>query len=78
MPVHRPSSTAANAVRRQTARADGLHVRPISIPFFIPFALMSFGAARIVWSAGILVALYLVIMLRFPGAGPASDVAICG
>ncbi len=38
---------------------------PISIPFFIPFALMSFGAARIVWSAGILVALYLVIMLSF-------------
>ncbi|GAB04725.1 putative glycosyltransferase [Gordonia amarae NBRC 15530] len=38
---------------------------PISIPFFIPFALMSFSAARIVWSAGIIVALYLVIMLSF-------------
>ena len=38
---------------------------PISIPFFIPFALIPFEAARIVWSAGILVALYLVIMLSF-------------
>lgn len=42
---------------------------PISIPFFIPFALMSFDEARIVWSVGILVALYLVIMLSFRSLG---------
>ena len=42
---------------------------PISAIIFIPFALMSFEVARIVWTAGIFVALYLVIMLCFRSLG---------
>ncbi|WP_050949968.1 glycosyltransferase 87 family protein [Gordonia effusa] len=42
---------------------------PISMIVFIPFALMSFEAARIVWSVAILVALYLVIMFGFKSLG---------
>ena len=42
---------------------------PISAIIFIPFALMSFEAARIVWTAGIFIALYLVIMLCFRSLG---------
>ncbi|MED5803453.1 glycosyltransferase 87 family protein [Gordonia sp. Z-3] len=42
---------------------------PISILLFTPFTWISFEAARIVWSAGIVVALYLVIMLSFKSLG---------
>ena len=42
---------------------------PISAIIFIPFALMSFEVARIVWTAGIFIALYLVIMLCFRSLG---------
>ncbi|NMO05115.1 DUF2029 domain-containing protein [Gordonia sp. TBRC 11910] len=46
---------------------------PISVIVFIPFALMSFDAARIVWSIGIFIALYLVIMLSFKSLGHQAD-----
>ena len=42
---------------------------PISMALFIPFALMSTSVAHIVWSIGIFVALYLVIMLGFRSLG---------
>lgn len=42
---------------------------PISIPFFVPFAWMSFEVARIVWCAGIILALYAVIMRSFVSLG---------
>ena len=42
---------------------------PISAIIFVPFALMSFEVARIVWTAGIFIALYLVIMLCFRSLG---------
>lgn len=42
---------------------------PISVLVFIPFALMTFDAARIVWTVGIFVALYLVLMLGFKSLG---------
>lgn len=42
---------------------------PISAVLFIPFALMGFDAARIVWTVAIFVALYLVIMLSFRSLG---------
>lgn len=42
---------------------------PISILVFIPFAWVSFEAARIIWTAGIFVALYLIIMLSFRSLG---------
>lgn len=44
---------------------------PFSIIGFIPFALMPMAAARVVWSAGILVALYLTIMISFRSLGRA-------
>lgn len=42
---------------------------PISVLVFIPFAVMSFDAARVVWTVGIFVALYLVIMISFKSLG---------
>lgn len=42
---------------------------PVSVVVLMPFAWMSFGAARIVWSIGIIVALYVVIMLCFAALG---------
>ncbi|MFC0313416.1 glycosyltransferase 87 family protein [Gordonia phosphorivorans] len=42
---------------------------PISIPFFIPMALLSTGLAHVLWSAGVLVALYGVIVLGFRSLG---------
>ncbi|WP_244882932.1 glycosyltransferase 87 family protein [Gordonia desulfuricans] len=42
---------------------------PISVLVLMPFAFMSFEVARIVWSVGIFVALYLVIMLSFRSLG---------
>ena len=42
---------------------------PISALLFIPFAWMSFDVARIVWTAAIFVALYLVMMLSFRSLG---------
>ncbi|MDY6811372.1 MAG: glycosyltransferase 87 family protein, partial [Actinomycetota bacterium] len=42
---------------------------PISILLFTPFTWVSFEAARIIWSAGIVIALYLVIMLSFKSLG---------
>ncbi|GAB09140.1 putative glycosyltransferase [Gordonia araii NBRC 100433] len=42
---------------------------PFSIIGFIPFAWMPMGAARVVWIAGILVALYLTIMISFRSLG---------
>ena len=42
---------------------------PISIPFFIPLALMSTGVAHVVWTVGIFVALYGVIMLGLRSLG---------
>nr|WP_174343997.1 glycosyltransferase 87 family protein [Gordonia soli] len=42
---------------------------PISIILFTPFTWVSFGAARIIWSAGIFVALYLVIIIGFRSLG---------
>lgn len=42
---------------------------PISIPFFIPLALLSTGFAHVLWSVGVLVALYGVIILGFRSLG---------
>ncbi|MFW0789596.1 glycosyltransferase 87 family protein [Gordonia sp. CPCC 205333] len=42
---------------------------PISMVVFIPFAMMSFDVARVVWSVGILIALYLIIMVSFKSLG---------
>ncbi|MGC4936104.1 glycosyltransferase 87 family protein [Gordonia sp. DT30] len=42
---------------------------PVSVLVLMPFAWMSFEAARIVWSVGIIIALYLVIMLSFRALG---------
>ncbi|MGV9859335.1 glycosyltransferase 87 family protein [Gordonia sp. NPDC003425] len=42
---------------------------PISAIIFFPFAWMPFEAARIIWTAGIFIALYLVIMLSFRSLG---------
>ncbi|WHU50137.1 glycosyltransferase 87 family protein [Gordonia sp. L191] len=42
---------------------------PVSVIVLMPFAWMSFEAARIVWSVGIIVALYLVIVLCFRALG---------
>ena len=42
---------------------------PVSVPFFIPFAWMTFDVARIVWTAAIFVALYLTVMLGFRSLG---------
>ncbi|MFW0786490.1 glycosyltransferase 87 family protein [Gordonia sp. CPCC 206044] len=42
---------------------------PISIALFAPFTWVTFEAARIIWTAGIFVALYLVIMLGFKSLG---------
>lgn len=42
---------------------------PISIPFFIPMALLSTGLAHVLWSVGVLVALYGVIVLGFRSLG---------
>lgn len=42
---------------------------PVSVVVLMPFAFMSFELARIVWSAGIVVALYFVIMLSFAALG---------
>lgn len=42
---------------------------PFSIIGFIPFAWMSMTVARVVWIAGILVALYLTIMISFRSLG---------
>lgn len=42
---------------------------PISMFFFAPLAAVSFEAARILWTAAIFVALYLVIMLGFRSLG---------
>lgn len=42
---------------------------PISVLVFLPFAAMSFDVARIVWTVGIYVALYLIIMLSFKSLG---------
>lgn len=42
---------------------------PISTVMFMPFAAMSFAAARIVWTVGILLALYLTIMVSFRSLG---------
>ncbi|WP_431840069.1 glycosyltransferase 87 family protein [Gordonia hongkongensis] len=42
---------------------------PFSALLFSPLAWMSFDVARMVWSAGIVVALYLVIMLSFRSLG---------
>ncbi|GAA1482438.1 glycosyltransferase 87 family protein [Gordonia sinesedis] len=46
---------------------------PISVPIFVPFAWMSFEAARIVWTAGIFVALYLIVMVGFRSLGRAAS-----
>lgn len=46
---------------------------PASVIVFIPFALMSLEAARIVWMAGIFVALYFVIILSFKSLGYRID-----
>ncbi|MEE3851648.1 glycosyltransferase 87 family protein [Gordonia sp. LSe1-13] len=46
---------------------------PISILLFTPFTWVSFETARIIWSAGIFVALYLVIMLSFKSLGRAAS-----
>ena len=45
---------------------------PFSIVGFVPFAWMPMGVARIVWSVGILVALYATIMISFRSLGRAS------
>lgn len=42
---------------------------PVSILLFIPFAWVPFEAARVIWTVGIFVALYLVIMLGFKSLG---------
>lgn len=42
---------------------------PISIPFLIPFALMSAGVAHILWSIAVLAAVYGVILLGFRSLG---------
>lgn len=42
---------------------------PISIPFLIPFAVMSAGVAHILWSVGVLLATYGVILLGFRSLG---------
>ncbi len=42
---------------------------PASVVVFIPFALMSLEAARVVWMAGIFIALYFVIVLSFKSLG---------
>jgi alpha-1,2-mannosyltransferase len=42
---------------------------PISILLFTPFAWVSFESARIIWTAGIFLALYLVIMVSFRSLG---------
>ncbi|MFT4042846.1 MAG: glycosyltransferase 87 family protein [Gordonia sp. (in: high G+C Gram-positive bacteria)] len=42
---------------------------PISVIGFIPFAVMSAECARIVWSAGIFISLYFVVMLSFGSLG---------
>ncbi len=42
---------------------------PVSVIVLMPFAWMSFEAARIVWSVGIVIALYLVIVLCFRALG---------
>jgi len=42
---------------------------PFSIIGFVPFAWMPMAVARVVWSAGILVALYLTIMISFRSLG---------
>ncbi|WAC57428.1 glycosyltransferase 87 family protein [Gordonia sp. SL306] len=42
---------------------------PISIFLFAPFTWVSFEAARIIWTAGIFVALYLIVMLSFKSLG---------
>ncbi|MFW0793463.1 glycosyltransferase 87 family protein [Gordonia sp. CPCC 205515] len=42
---------------------------PISILIFIPFAWVPFEVARVIWSVGILLALYLIIMLSFRSLG---------
>nr|WP_221247092.1 glycosyltransferase 87 family protein [Gordonia humi] len=42
---------------------------PFSMVLFIPFALMSAPIAHIVWTAGIFVALYFVIVLAFRSLG---------
>lgn len=42
---------------------------PVSVVVLMPFAWMSFETARIVWSAGIIIALYLVVMLSFRALG---------
>ncbi|AZG47337.1 glycosyltransferase 87 family protein [Gordonia insulae] len=46
---------------------------PISILLFAPFTWVSFETARIIWTAGIFVALYLVIMLSFKSLGRAAS-----
>ena len=42
---------------------------PISMALFVPFALMSTSVAHVLWSIGIFVALYLVIVLGFRSLG---------
>lgn len=42
---------------------------PISIVFFVPFALLPAGIAHVAWSVGILIALYFVIVLGFRSLG---------
>lgn len=42
---------------------------PISIPFFIPFALLPAGVAHALWTIGIFLALYGVIMLGLRSLG---------
>ncbi|MGV9711523.1 glycosyltransferase 87 family protein [Gordonia sp. NPDC003424] len=42
---------------------------PISIVAFIPFAWVPFEAARVIWTVGIFVALYAIIMLGFRSLG---------
>lgn len=42
---------------------------PISIVFFVPFALLPIGVSHAVWIAGIFVALYLVIVWSFRSLG---------
>ncbi len=42
---------------------------PISVILFAPFTWVSFDVARIIWTLGIFVALYLVIMLGFKSLG---------
>lgn len=45
---------------------------PISIPFLVPFALLPVSAAHVLWTIGIFVALYGVIMLGFGSLGHAA------